>query len=87
IPLLPHEVQQQGVSVAKSNGSFLMVICFISEDGSMNSEDIADYVFSNVKAPISRTPGVGIFTVFGSQYSMRISLDAQQLNKIKMTPT
>ena len=30
IPLLPQEVQQQGVRVAKSNGSFLMVVAFIS---------------------------------------------------------
>ncbi|TMO49012.1 efflux RND transporter permease subunit [Pseudoalteromonas ruthenica] len=87
IPLLPQEVQQQGVSVAKSNGSFLMVIGFISEDGSMNREDIADYVVSNVKDPISRTPGVGNVTVFGSQYAMRIWLDAQKLNQYQLTPT
>ncbi|GGO66469.1 efflux RND transporter permease subunit [Bowmanella pacifica] len=87
IPLLPQEVQQQGVSVAKSNGSFLMVIGFISEDGSMKRDDIADFVVSNVKDPVSRTPGVGNVTVFGSQYAMRVWLDANKLNQYKLTPT
>ncbi|MEO2266079.1 efflux RND transporter permease subunit [Pseudoalteromonas sp. YIC-656] len=87
IPLLPQEVQQQGVAVAKSSGSFLMVVGFISEDGSMSREDLADYVVSNVKDPISRTAGVGNVTVFGSQYAMRIWLDANKLNEYGLTPT
>ncbi|WP_105198855.1 efflux RND transporter permease subunit [Pseudoalteromonas sp. T1lg10] len=87
IPLLPQEVQQQGVAVAKSSGSFLMVVGFISEDGSMTREDLSDYVVSNVKDPISRTPGVGNLTVFGSQYAMRIWLDADKLNEFQLTPT
>ncbi|MEM0514420.1 efflux RND transporter permease subunit [Pseudoalteromonas sp. YIC-827] len=87
IPLLPQEVQQQGVAVAKSSGSFLMVVGFISEDGSMTREDLSDYVVSNVKDPISRTPGVGNLTVFGSQYAMRIWLDANKLNEFQLTPT
>ncbi|MEO2279251.1 efflux RND transporter permease subunit [Pseudoalteromonas pernae] len=87
IPLLPQEVQQQGVAVAKSSGSFLMVVGFISEDGSMSREDLADYVVSNVKDPISRTAGVGNVTVFGSQYAMRVWLDANKLNEYGLTPT
>eukprot|EP01035_Chromulina_nebulosa_P005666 gene5665-7690_t len=31
-PLLPQEVQQQGVTVAKSANNFLVVVAFISED-------------------------------------------------------
>ena len=58
-PLLPQEVQQQGVTVTKSVRNFLMVIGFYSEDGSMNRTDIADYVAANVQDPISRVPGVG----------------------------
>lgn len=87
LPLLPQEVQQQGVRVAKSNGSFLMVIGFISTDASMGREDIADYVVANVKDPLSRTEGVGNVVVFGSQYAMRIWLDADKLNQFNMTPS
>ncbi|GAA0371285.1 multidrug efflux RND transporter permease subunit AcrB [Bowmanella denitrificans] len=86
IPLLPQEVQQQGVSVAKSNGSFLMVLGFISEDGNMSRADIADFVVSNIKDPISRTNGVGNVRVFGSQYAMRVWLDANRLNQYQLTP-
>ncbi|MDX3774334.1 efflux RND transporter permease subunit [Chromatiaceae bacterium AAb-1] len=86
IPLLPQEVQQQGVRVAKSNGSFLMVIAFISEDGSMAREDISDFVVSTIKDPISRTAGVGNVTVFGSQYAMRVWLNAEKLNQYQVTP-
>jgi multidrug efflux pump len=86
IPLLPQEVQQQGVRVAKSNGSFLMVVAFISTGGSLSRDDIADYVVANVRDPLSRTPGVGNVTVFGSQYSMRIWLDAAKLNQFNLTP-
>lgn len=80
-PLLPQEVQQQGISVEKSSSSFLMVAGFISNNGSMTQDDIADYVGSNVKDPISRTAGVGDVQLFGAQYAMRIWMDpkAQQL--------
>ena len=86
MPLLPQEVQQQGVSVEKSSSSFLMVAGFISEDGSMSQEDIADYVGSNIKDPISRTSGVGDVQLFGSQYAMRIWLDPNKLNNYQLTP-
>ncbi|MDA5544446.1 MULTISPECIES: efflux RND transporter permease AcrB [Yersinia] len=86
MPLLPQEVQQQGVSVEKSSSSFLMVAGFISEDGTMLQEDIADYVGSNVKDPISRTTGVGDVQLFGSQYAMRIWMDPHKLNNYGLTP-
>ncbi|MGL5385648.1 MAG: multidrug efflux RND transporter permease subunit AcrB [Serratia sp. (in: enterobacteria)] len=86
MPLLPQEVQQQGVSVEKSSSSFLMVAGFISDDGSMSQEDIADYVGSNIKDPISRTSGVGDVQLFGSQYAMRIWLDPNKLNNYQLTP-
>jgi hydrophobe/amphiphile efflux-1 (HAE1) family protein len=86
-PLLPQTVQQAGVTVTKSATNFLAVIAFISEDGSMNGSDLADYVASNVQDPISRVPGVGQFTLFGAQYSMRIWLDPNKLNNYKLTAT
>ncbi|MCD1126918.1 efflux RND transporter permease subunit [Jinshanibacter sp. LJY008] len=85
-PLLPQEVQQMGISVKKATSSFLMVAGFISEDGSMSQEDIADYVGSNVKDPISRTGGVGDIQLFGSQYAMRVWLDPNKLNNYSLTP-
>jgi multidrug efflux pump len=83
---LPQEVQQQGVTVTKSVRNFIMVIGFVSEDGSMNRTDIADYVATNVQEPLSRVPGVGELTLFGSQYAMRIWLDPNKLASYKLTP-
>ncbi|MDP1183514.1 efflux RND transporter permease subunit, partial [Klebsiella pneumoniae] len=58
-PLLPQEVQQQGISVEKSSSSFLLVAGFISDNPATTQDDISDYVASNVKDPISRLNGVG----------------------------
>ncbi|ALZ75492.1 efflux RND transporter permease subunit [Rheinheimera sp. F8] len=85
-PLLPQEVQRQGVTVAKSARNFLMVVGFVSEDGSMTNIDIGDYVASNVQDIISRVEGVGEVQLFGSQYAMRIWLDPAKLQNFKLTP-
>ncbi|WP_277268721.1 efflux RND transporter permease subunit, partial [Pantoea septica] len=79
MPLLPQEVQQQGIQVQKSSSSFLMVAGFVSDDGSMTQNDISDFVASNIKDPISRTPGVGDTQIFGAQYAMRIWMDPAKL--------
>ncbi|RPH24731.1 efflux RND transporter permease subunit [Buttiauxella warmboldiae] len=86
MPLLPQEVQQQGVSVEKSSSSFLMVLGMINTDGSMTQEDISDYVGATMKDPISRTRGVGDVQLFGAQYAMRIWMDPNKLNNYQLTP-
>jgi multidrug efflux pump len=85
-PLLPQEVQQQGIRVAKSTKNFLLVVGFVSNDGSMTNADISDFIASSVEDPVSRTKGVGDFQLFGSQYAMRIWLDPVKLNNFSLTP-
>ncbi|NIF44080.1 efflux RND transporter permease subunit [Burkholderia sp. Tr-862] len=85
-PVLPQVVQQLGLSVTKSSSSFLLVLAFNSEDGSMNKYDLANFVASHVKDPISRLNGVGTVTLFGSQYAMRIWLDPTRLTNYGLTP-
>ncbi|HAK8512872.1 TPA: efflux RND transporter permease subunit [Salmonella enterica] len=85
-PLLPQEVQQQGISVEKSSSSFLMVAGFVSDNPNTTQDDISDYVASNIKDSISRLNGVGDVQLFGAQYAMRIGLDANLLNKYQLTP-
>ena len=86
IPLLPQEVQRQGVNVAKAATSFLLVAGFVSADGSMNKDDISDYVVASIVDPVSRVPGVGNVQVFGSRYAMRIWLDPGKLDTYSLTP-
>src|SRR5579862_1443000 len=86
-PLLPLEVQQEGLRVAKATRNFLLVIGFYSTDGSMSSEDVSDYIASYVQDPVSRTAGVGDYQLFGTQYAMRIWMDPVKLNNYGLTPT
>ncbi len=85
-PLLPQEVQQQGMRVAKYQRNFMMVVGLVSRDGSMTKEDLSNYIVSNMRDPIARTSGVGDFQVFGAQYAMRIWLDPAKLVKYQLTP-
>ncbi|MHA5861598.1 efflux RND transporter permease subunit, partial [Pseudomonas aeruginosa] len=57
-PLLPQEVQRQGIRVTKAVKNFLMVVGVVSTDGSMTKEDLSNYIVSNIQDPLSRTKGV-----------------------------
>jgi len=85
-PLLPQEVQQQGVQVAKSATNFLAVIGFVSEDGRLDAGALADYVASNIQDPLSRVKGVGETQLFGAQRAMRVWLNADRLTSLSLTP-
>ncbi|NRD72146.1 efflux RND transporter permease subunit [Shewanella sp. VB17] len=85
LPLLPQEVQAQGVSVNKSSAGFMMVLGFVSKDGKLDKNDISDYVGSNIQDPMSRVTGVGEIQLFGAQYAMRIWLDPLKLTQYKLT--
>ena len=82
---LPQEVQNQGVTVRKTGDTNILTIAFVSTDGSMDKQDIADYVASNIQDPLSRIDGVGDIDAYGSQYSMRIWLDPAKLNSFQLT--
>jgi multidrug efflux pump len=83
--LLPQEVQRQGVQVAKSAASFLLVVGLYSTDGSHSNTDLSDMVVSRLQDPISRVNGVGELQIFGSQYAMRIWLDPLKMRNFSVT--
>jgi multidrug efflux pump len=85
-PLLPQEVQQQGIRVAKYQVNFMMVVSLVSEDGKMSSYDLGNFLASNLQDPILRTKGVGDYLLLGSQYAMRIWLDPAKLDSYSLTP-
>jgi HAE1 family hydrophobic/amphiphilic exporter-1 len=82
---LPEVVQRQGVRVSKSTRNFLMIVSLISEDGSMDGDDLRDYTQSNLERVLARVPGVGEVATFGSQYAMRIWLNPEKLTEYQMT--
>ena len=85
MPSLPQIVQAQGVQVAKSSRNFLLIIGLVSEKNDQTQTDLTDYLVANMQDPLSRIPGVGEVTVFGSQYAMRIWLDPAKLVNYKLT--
>ena len=86
IPQLPQDVQRQGVRVVKSVRNFLMIVGFVSEDGSMTRNDISDYLYTALQDQVGRVQGVGEVTTFGSQYAMRIWLNPDKLTNYRLTP-
>ncbi len=86
-PVLPAQVQQQGVTVAKSQPSFLMVVGLYDTDGRHSDVDIADIVNSRFVDPLSRINGVGDLQIFGGQYAMRVWLDPLKLKYYNLMPS
>jgi hydrophobe/amphiphile efflux-1 (HAE1) family protein len=82
---LPDVVQRQGVKVSKSNINWLVVTGLISEDGSMDDIDLADYAQANVEKVLARVPGVGEVELFSYQYAMRLWLNPDKLADYRLT--
>jgi multidrug efflux pump len=87
LPLLPLPVTQQGISVAKAQGDFLMVVALYDTSGRFSSIDIADYLRSYLVDPLARINGVGNVRVFGGQYAIRIWLDPLKLQTYGLMPS
>jgi len=84
VPLLPQEVQQQGIRVAKAVKNFLVVVALYSKDGSHTQNDLGDYLASHIQDPLSRVSGVGDTQILGAQYAMRIWLDPIKLANLNI---
>ena len=82
---LPDVVQRAGVMVSKSTRNYLIIVGLISEDGSMDGNDLCDYAQSSLEQVLARVPGVGEVQEFGTQYSMRIWLNPDKLTDYHLT--
>ena len=78
-------VQRGGVKVSKSTRNYLIIVGLISEDGSMDGNDLRDYAQSNIEKVLSRVPGVGEVETFGTQYAMRVWLNPDKLTDYRLT--
>jgi HAE1 family hydrophobic/amphiphilic exporter-1 len=82
---LPDVVQRAGVTVSKSTRNYLIIVSLISEDNSMDNNDLQDYAYSNIEKVLARVPGVGEVVEFGAQYAMRVWLNPDKLTDYHMT--
>ncbi|MDL2058869.1 efflux RND transporter permease subunit [Mesosutterella sp. AGMB02718] len=83
--MLPQDVTRLGIQVQKSTASFLMVVSFTTDDGSLSVADLGDFLVNTVQDPLSRITGVGQTTVFGASYAMRVWLDPHKLYAYNLT--
>jgi multidrug efflux pump len=84
---LPQQVQQQGVTVTKSNPDFLLIAAIYDTTDQKTNIDVSDYMVSNMQDAIGRIPGVGDTSVFGAQYAMRIWLNPDKLASYSLIPS
>ncbi len=86
ISRLPQQVQQQGLTVRKSNPDFLMIVSVYDATDRMTNQDVSDYLISNLQDSLGRIQGVGDTNVFGAQYAMRVWLDPARLASFQLMP-
>src|SRR4051812_527811 len=86
LPRLPQQVQQQGITVTKSNPDFLLIAAVYDATDRMTNQDVSDYLVSHLQDPVGRIPGVGDTNVFGAQYAMRIWLNPSRLASYQLMP-
>ncbi|MBN2024416.1 MAG: efflux RND transporter permease subunit [Pirellulales bacterium] len=80
MPLLPSQVQVQGVTTKKKSPSILLAVNLISPDGRYDDLYLSNYATIQLKDEIARINGVGDVTFLGQRdYSMRVWLDPQKM--------
>jgi len=78
-PLLPTEVAQQGVIVAKASPDILLFVALSSDNPSVNAGRLSDILASQIQPVLSRISGIGNTFLLGSEYAIRIWLDSDKL--------
>ncbi|ALL69404.1 RND efflux system, inner membrane transporter CmeB (plasmid) [Paraburkholderia caribensis MBA4] len=86
-PLLPSQVTQQGVIVAKSSPDILLFIALQSNNASIDAGRLSDILASQIQPVIGRVTGVGNTTLLGSEYAVRIWLDPDKLQSYGLSTT
>jgi HAE1 family hydrophobic/amphiphilic exporter-1 len=85
-PLLPEEVQRQGITARKQSTNIILFVTLTSPDDRYDSLFLSNYASLNIRDEIARVPGVGDVNVFGAgDYSMRIWLDPLKLRARALT--
>jgi HAE1 family hydrophobic/amphiphilic exporter-1 len=86
-PLLPQEVQRQGLTIRKKSAALLQVITLYSPNNTHDALFLNNYTTINIIDPLARIRGVGQATLFGPlDYSLRLWLDPDRLTAFNLTP-
>src|SRR5437870_4172054 len=78
LPLLPVEVQNQGITIRKKSPDILNVVNFYSPDGRYDDIYLSNFATIHIKDELLRVDGVSDITYLGQRdYSIRVWLDPQ----------
>jgi len=87
-PLLPPEVQRQGLVIRKKSAALLQVITIHSPKNTYDALYLNNYATINVIDQLAKVRGVGQASLFGAlDYSLRLWLDTDRLTAFNLTPT
>ena len=85
MPLLPAEVQSQGLYVSKSEANDFVTLAVYCDDGSLTEGDLGDFASGKLKEAICRVDGVGKFEIWGGEYAMRVWTKPEKLVEFGLT--
>ena len=86
-PLLPSEVTQQGLVVAKASPDLLMFLSLQSSNPAITAGRLSDIVAAQIQPVIARINGVGNTFQLGSEYAVRIWLNPDKLQGYGLSST
>src|SRR4051812_20668308 len=87
-PLLPQEVQRQGLTIRKKSAALLQIVTLYAPKNSHDALYLNNYATINVVDQLSRIRGVGQASLFGAlDYSLRLWLDPDRLTAFGLTPS
>ncbi len=88
LPILPPEVQRQGVTVKKVSSAFLMAVSLTANDNRYDDLFLNNYATINLVDKVGSIPGVGDSRLAASQnYGMRIWANPEKMSKLGLTAT
>ncbi len=86
-PLLPNEVVQQGLVVAKASPDLLMFVALRSHNPAIDGGALNNIVASQLQPVLARLNGVGNTFQLGSEYAVRIWLNPEKLEGYGLSTT
>ena len=83
---LPADVNNYGVTVAKSTSAPMLMFALSSPNGTYDNVFLTNYSYININDQMTRIKGIASVSVFGAgQYAMRIWVRPDQLAKLNIT--
>jgi multidrug efflux pump len=86
-PLLPTEVTQQGLIIAKASPDILLFLALQSSNPSVDAARLNDIIASQIQPVVARLNGVGNTFQLGSEYAVRVWLNPDKLQGYGLSTT